>query len=413
MISTLMKRLVLTIPFALLVCCAAAEPATDQNSAALGHYHIRADQLPPPYATPSAGRPPRVGSPPAGATLHVPPGFAVNTFAASGFEEPRFMMLAPNGDVFVADTGAGRVVILRDSNGDGVAEKRFVFAENLDGPFGLALWRDFLYVGNTNGVVRFAYKPGQTLATGEGQPVMSLPSGGHSTRNIIFSPDGQRMFIAVGSGSNDRAGEEPIRAAISVSNPDGSNRRVFASGLRNPTGMAFYPGTADLYTTVNERDSRGNDLPPDYMTSVHEGDFFGWPYAYIGPHPDPKNGKLRPDLVTKTRVPDVLIQAHSAALGLAFYNGTMFPVAYRGGAFIALHGSWNRDPLTGYKIVFAPFGDGKAVGSYDDFLTGWLPDPNDTRVWGRPVGLLVLRDGSLLISDDGAGKIWRVSYGKK
>ena len=385
------------------------EPANTHDAEALRHYDIRSTNLPPPYATPSKATVANVVSQPPGAHLNLPAGFEIRTYASNGFENPRFMAQAPNGDIFVADTGGSKIVILRDANGDGVPEQRFVFAEGLNEPFGLAFHDGYIYIGNTDAIIRYPYQAGQTRVTGPYDLIAKVPTRGHSTRNIVFGPDG-KLYIAIGSRSNDSTDEPAERAAISICDAGGGNRRIFASGLRNPTGMAFRPGSSELYTTVNERDERGDNLPPDYMTSVHDGEFFGWPFAYSGPHADPKNGRLRPDLVARTRVPDVLIQAHSAALGLAFYEGSVFPADYRGDAFVALHGSWNRAQVTGYKIVRIHFRNGKPVGGYDDFVTGWILDQSTGRVWGRPVGLLVLKDGSLLISDDGARKIWRVTY---
>jgi glucose/arabinose dehydrogenase len=322
------------------------------------------------------------------------------------------MALAPNGDVFVSDARAGEVVVLRGVGPDGKFQQRFTFASGLTQPFGMAFWKDYLYVAQTGEVVRFKYKPGQTRAEGKAELIAELtPSGYHQhwTRDVAFNPAGTKMYVTVGSSTNDSAENDPRRAAISEYNPDGSGHRIYASGLRNAVGIAFEPKTGKLFATVNERDGLGDDLPPDYFTSVQEGGFYGWPYAYIGKNPDPENGRKHPDLVQKTIAPDVLIQAHSAALGLAFYTGNMFPAEYQGDAFVALHGSWNRAEPTGYKIVRVRMKDGKPVGGYDDFVSGWLADG---KVWGRPVGLLVAQDGALLIVDDGAKKIWRVTYGK-
>jgi glucose/arabinose dehydrogenase len=400
-------RTALTALTALLaVSCLAKEPAPPPT---LGHYHVKATDLPAPGTGRVAANSSDVIARPAEAQLHVPPGFRIAEYAG-GFSEPRNMVQAPNGDVLVADSGRGEIVVLRDTNGDGVADARAVFADSLARPFGLAIWHDWLYVGNGNAIVRFPYRAGQTKAIAPSQTVTDLPRGGHWTRNLTFSPDGTKLFVSVGSQSNASTGEDPQRAAISVMNPDGSGRSIYASGLRNPVGLAFYPGTSTLWTAVNERDELGDDLPPDYATSVRQGEFFGWPYAYTGKHPDPHNGSKRPDLVQKTRIPDVLIQAHSAALGLAFYNGATFPADYRGDGFVALHGSWNRAQLTGYKVIRLRFDHGKPTGAYDDFVTGW--QVGGSKVWGRPVGVLVLKDGSLLIADDGGNKIWRVSYGK-
>lgn len=398
-----MKRIVL-IAFATLACRGEAQ----QHPVALQHHEVHVDRLPAPYATKSAGNPSSVGSRPAGAQLQVPPGFRV-TLYASNLEDPRNMALAPNGDLFVAETGAGRISILRDENRDGVVDRRFTFATELNDPFGLAFHGDALYVGNTDALVRFPYKSGQTAATGVPQRLAPLPPGGHSTRNVIFSGDGSKIYVAVGSASNINP-DEPVRASIHEYNSDGTGRRIFASGLRNPVGIAWQPGTNTLWTAVNERDGLGDDLVPDYITDVKAGAFYGWPYSYFGQHEDPRRRGERPDLVAKAIVPAVPIQAHSAPLGLTFYDGKMFPPQYRGAAIVALHGSWNRAKLTGYKVISVPFRDGKPAGGYDDLVAGWLPDENSRRVWGRPVGVLVLPDGSLLISDDGAGVIWRLTY---
>ena len=382
---------------------AAALPAAAQ----LQHHEIRPDQLPKPFATTSAGNPPRVVKRPADAKLTVPPGFRVELFAG-GFSDPRNMVLAPNGDIFLADTGGGTIYVLR-------GKQRFTFASGLDGPFGMAFRGNQLYVGNGGAIVRFAYKSGQTAAAGKPVKVVDLPEGGHSTRNLLFSPDG-KLYAAIGSASNvDDETRDPRRAAITEytlnASATGATARTFASGLRNPIGLAWNPASSELWTVVNERDGLGEDLVPDFATAVHRGAFYGWPFSYIGANPEPRRRGEHPELVKKAVVPSVLIQAHSAPITIAFYTGTMFPARYRGGAFVTLHGSWNRASRTGYKVVHIPFRNGKPFGGYDDFVTGWAPDPKLRTVWGRPAGLLVLRDGSLLVSDDGAGVIWRVVYG--
>ncbi len=390
-----------------------AAPVFATSTAPPAHHQLTPEMLPPPYATPSVVNPPDVVRRPAGAQLHLPPGFEVHTFAEGGFQLPRWMALAPNGDVFVADSRAGAIIILRDTRGDGTAGERFTFATGLSQPFGMAFWRDYFYVANTNAVVRFRYKPGQTTAESPPEKLCTLPGQGylqHWTRNVVFRPDGAKMYVTVGSRSNVGVESEPMRAAISEFNPDGSGHRLFATGTRNPVGLAIHPSTGKLWATVQERDELGDDLPPDYVTEIKDGGFYGWPFAYTGPHEDPRHKGERPDLVQKAIVPDVLFQAHSSPLGLVFYQGAMFPPEYRGDAFVAMHGSWNRSKRTGYKIARIRFKDGKPVGGYDDFLTGWMLDENSAKVWGRPVGLLVLKDGSLLIADDGANKIWRVTY---
>jgi glucose/arabinose dehydrogenase len=374
----------------------------------LGHHDIRAQDLPKPYATKDADNPPRLVSRPAGAELHVPPGFHVAVWA-EGLERPRQMALAPSGEVFITEPRANRITVWRDGH------KVDTFAENLDLPFGIAFHDQWLYVGNTGSVVRFAYQSGQTHASGKPEKIATLPGHGynqHWTRNVIFSPDGKKMYVTVGSETNVDVETEPMRAAITEFNPDGAGRRIFATGTRNPVGLAFEPKTGKLWAAVEERDDLGDDLPPDYVTSIQSGGFYGWPYAYAGSIEDPRRKGERPDLVKKTIVPDVLVQAHCAVLGLVFYGGKMFPPEYKGDAFVACHGSWNRTRRTGYEVVRIRFKDGKPVGGYDDFLTGFMIDPAKSEVWGRPVGLLELPDGSLLVSDDGGNKIWRVSYSK-
>jgi glucose/arabinose dehydrogenase len=379
-------------------------------------FQYKPENLPAPFHTESARRASKQIEQPENAMLKLPKGFRVNVFAESGFRYPRWMALAPNGDVFVADSRANSVIILRDKNKDGAADERFTFAENLSQPFGMAFHKDWFYVANTDAVVRFKYKSGQTKAETAPEKIIELTKGGynqHWTRNILFSPDGKRLFVSIGSETNVSVEADPRRAAISVYDPDGKNHRIYASGLRNPIGLAWNPKTGELWTAVNERDGLGDDLVPDYVTSVKEGGFYGFPFAYIGPNEEPRRKGENPELVKKTIVPDVLVTSHSAALGIVFYDGKMFPKDYQGDAFVALHGSWNRQKLTGYKIIRIRFENGKLESNaYEDFVSGWLPDENSNEVWGRPVGLLVNSDGSLLIADDGARKIWRVSYQK-
>ncbi len=410
---------ILTVLLASSVCCAqvrrsrsSADP-TVSTDGSLRHHEIKPSDLPPPKLENDVDNPPRVIPRPEGATLHAPPGFEIKTFAEGGFQRPRWMALAPNGDVFLADADLGKVFILRDTLGQGAADQRFTFAEGLNHPFGMAFWHDYFYVGNTNAVVRFHYQPGQTKADGPPEKIADLPGRGyreHWTRNVLFSADGQKMYVTVGSETNVSVEADPMRAAIMEYNPDGTGKRIFASGTRNPIGLAWLPGTNRLWAAVQERDRMGDNLPPDYVTEIKDGGFYGWPYAYIGPNEDPRRKGERPDLVQKTLTPDVLIQTHDAILGLLFYQGKMFPEEYRGDAFIACHGSWNRTKRTGYKIIRIRFRNGKPVGGYDDFITGWMLDENKREVWGRPVGLLVLPDGSMLVTDDGANKIWRVTY---
>jgi glucose/arabinose dehydrogenase len=376
--------------------------------APLKKYHIKPGDLPPP--SPGTASPPQIVPQPPGATLTLPPGFSIGAFAEGGFKNLRWAMDAPNGDLFVADSSAHSVVILRDTDNNGTADERHVYAEGLNFPFGLAFWNDFFYVGNTDSIVRWKYQPGQTKAPGAPEKIADLPGrGNHWTRTLAFSPDGSKLYVAVGSESNVDVEKEP-RATILEMNPDGTGRRVFASGVRNAVGLTFRPGTNELWASVHERDMLGDDLVPDYVTRVQDGGFYGWPFAYIGPNEDPRRKGERPDLVKKTLIPDVLLQSHSAPLGLVFYNGTQFPAEYRGDAFLAMHGSWNRKRRTGYKLVRIPIRDGKATGEYEDFVTGWMLGEDRTEVWGRPVALVVRRDGSLIVTDDAHNKIWRITY---
>lgn len=405
----------LAIALIAVACARQAEPlpaaVTVPNDPLLRHYDVRFEQLPPPFATPSSGSPPVMRPQPAGAALHLRPGFKISLFA-SGLEDARTMIQTPNGDVLVTEPEMGRVTVLRDANHDGVAELRYTLIEGLTEPFGLALHGEWLYIGNSDSLVRVPYSAGQTRITATPQKLGALPPGGHSTRGLLFNRDGSKLYVSVGSRSNVNAGEDPERAAILEMKPDGTGRRVFAGGLRNPVGMAWNPATGALWTAVNERDGLGDDMVPDYVTEVKEGAFYGWPYAYLGRHEEPRRKGERPDLVAKTVPPSLLVQAHSAALGIVFYDGSMFPAEYRGRAFVAFHGSWNRSKRTGYKIVSIPFKNGHPTGGYDDFVAGWMTSENSREVWGRPVMLLVMKDGSLLISDDGGGKVWRVTYGR-
>jgi glucose/arabinose dehydrogenase len=389
-----------------------ATPSWEFKKTTLRHYEIKPSDLPPPFATQDAENPPRIILQPSGAELQLPDGFAAAVFAEGGFLQPRWLAQASNGDVFVADSKAGNIIILRDTNHDGTADQRFTFASTLNQPFGMAFWRNYLYVGNTDAIIRFRYRPGQIKAEADAEKIADLPARGyreHWTRNLVFNPQGSKLYVTVGSQSNVDVEPEP-RASILEFDPDGAGRRVFASGLRNPVGLAFYPGTNRLWAAVQERDRLGDDLPPDFVTSINEGGFYGWPYTYIGSNPDPRHQGKWHDPLHQAIVPDLLVQAHSAVLGLTFYAGTMFPQAYRGDAFVAMHGSWNRSKRTGYKVVRIRFQYNRPVGGYDDFVAGWMLSEDKPEVWGRPSGLLVMKDGSMLIADDGANKIWRVTY---
>lgn len=376
--------------------------------------------LPRPYATPSVDNGPRMVPRPPDTLPRVPAGFRVAEFAR-GLDNPRVVTVAPNGDVFVAESKPGRIHILRDADGDGKPEVRGTYAEGLTLPFGLAFHPPgpeprYLYAANTDSVVRFPYRSGDTRARAASEVIVQdlpgfgrLRGGGHWTRDLAFSADGRRMFVSVGSLSNVTDDDkEKDRAAIHEYRPDGSGFRLFATGIRNPVGLAVHPDTGDVWTSVNERDELGDHLVPDYVTRVREGGFYGWPWYYIGPNQDPRHAGRRPELRDRVIVPDVLLQSHSASLGLAFYTGRNFPAAYRGHILAAEHGSWNRSRRTGYKVVRIPVRGGAADGTYEDFMTGFVtPDGN---VWGRPVGVAVARDGALLVSDDGGNLIWRVRY---
>jgi glucose/arabinose dehydrogenase len=392
---------------------AALEEATTNN---------RAEVVPrPPDAMPKA-----------------PPGFKVDLLA-SAFNQPRTIRVAPNGDAFVAESKAGRILVFR-AQADGTPMKTpEVFAEGLKQPYGIAFFPPgasprFVYVGETHQVVRFPYKVGDAKASGPGQVIVpGIPTVRHWTRDVVVSQDGSRLFVAIGSGSNvaggmptmtaaqiadhEKAhgrgaawGAETDRAVVRTFDPEGKGLRTYATGLRNCSGLAVHPTTGDIWCAVNERDGIGDDVPLEYVTAVREGGFYGWPWYYIGNHEEPRRKGERPDLKGEVAVPDVLLEAHTAPLGITFYEGTSFPADYRGNAIVALHGSWNRSERAGYKVVRLPMRGGKATGDYEDFLTGFVVDAKS--VWGRPVGVGVLKDGSLLVSDDGSGSIWRVSYSK-
>jgi glucose/arabinose dehydrogenase len=396
-----------------------------------------APKLPAPHHSPSAVNFSHVIGWPEGRGPAAPEGFEVAVFGA-GLDSPRWLHVLPNGDVLVAEArtlpksdrpaeiqqglvAAGsvgvspnRVTLLRDADGDGTAEVRETFLDNLNQPFGMALVGDDLYVANTDGVMRFPYQEGQTRIDGPGELILTLPAGGynnHWTRNIIARPDGQKLYVSVGSASNvgEYGMDEEIRRAnILEINPDGSGEKVFASGLRNPNGMDWQPETGALWTAVNERDGLGDDLVPDYITSVRDSGFYGWPYSYYGQNEDPRRADERPDLVARAIAPDYALGSHTASLGLVFYDGDSFPERYQGGAFIGQRGSWNRSEFSGYRVVFVPFDGGQPSGAAEDFLTGFIADPERGEAYGRPVGLALLPDGSLLVADDAGNTVWRV-----
>ena len=398
-------------------------------------HRIAPDDLVAPYATASKSNGPDLIRRPAGAWPSVPAGFTVKPFA-TGLQVPRVLRVAPNGDIFLAETGADRVLVLRASDGADRPAQSAVFASGLSQPFGIAFYPPgprpkYVYVAATDRLVRYPYAPGAMTAQGPAETIVAnLPTGGHSTRDIAVSPDGAHLFLSIGSASNiatgmSKLGAEALRAqeaahgigsawgfeqdraAVLQLDPDGRNLHPYATGLRNCVGEAIAPG-GELWCATNERDGLGDDLPPDYATRVRAGGFYGWPWFYIGAHPDPRHANERPDLAEAAIVPDVLLAPHSAPLGIAFYDGAMFPADYRGDAFVTLHGSWNRGLRTGYKVVRLRFAGGRPTGGYEDFLTGFVADADS--VWGRPVGVAVAHDGALLVSEDANGTIWRISH---
>jgi glucose/arabinose dehydrogenase len=434
--------------FAAAAMPAAADPAGPvlTGQAAFGDYtkdapgtrrHITVDDLPQPYASDIKANFASVAAAPGNALPKVPAGFTVEKFAE--LKKPRLIRVAPNGDIFVAETAEGQIRVLRAADGAAKPSQTEVFASGLFGPFGIAFYPagpdpKYIYIGNQGSVVRYPYHNGDLKAAGAPEIIVpELPTGGgHTTRDIVFSPDGKQLFISVGSRSNDAEsmdkgtpesirsaesqrglgaswGDETWRADVLVTSPDGkAGLKSFANGIRNCVGLAIQPTTQDLWCATNERDSLGDNLPPDYATRVKQGGFYGWPWFYLGDHQDPRHKDERADLASKITVPDVLIQTHSAPLQIAFYTGDQFPAEYKGNAFVALHGSWNRANRTGYKVVRVILKDGKPTGEYDDFLTGLVT--GDGAVWGRPVGVAVAHDGALLVSEDGNGAVWRVAY---
>jgi glucose/arabinose dehydrogenase len=388
-----------------------------------------------PFATESVSNGADRARTPPGAKPDVPDGFSAELVAA-GIRNPRTVRVAPNGDIFLADSRANQIRVYRLGDGSAKPVEQAIFARGLRQPYGIAFYPaenpEWIYVANTNSVVRFAYKTGDLEASGRPQTVVRrLPSGGHWTRDLAFSPDGGTLYVSVGSASNVAEGmgtrpaggleawaeekppgaawgSEENRAAVLAFDPDGGNGRIAATGLRNCSGMTVQPATGALWCAVNERDGLGDNVPFDYATSVKEGAFYGWPWFYIGENEDPRHAGARADLAGDVAVPDVLFQAHSAPLGIAFYEGKQFPPDYQGDAFVALHGSWNRGIRTGYKVVRLIFEDGKPTGEYEDFMTGFVV--SNEQVWGRPVGLAVAKDGSLIVSEDGSGTVWRVTY---
>lgn len=379
--------------------------------AALAWQQFRQDvKLPPPFHSESVQNRPNVIDRPDGAQLKLPQGFMVSEFA-SGFQRPRIMTYAPGGEILITESVPnGSVTVMTDKAGKPLAQKRKLI-DGLDRPYGLAWWQDYLYVAETTSVKRYKFDP-KAVSVGKGEEVVPMDEfgKGHWTRTIEFDPKGQKLYLGIGSASNVDAGEPEKRAAISRYNPDGSGYELYATGTRNPTSIHFHPTSGELWASVQERDALGDDLVPDYLTRIKQGGFYGWPYAYFGPHEDPRRKGERPELVKKTIVPDVSLGAHTAVIDWRFYTGKQFPAKYQGGAFVALHGSWNRSKRVGYSVAFVPMKGGQAAGPVEDFMTGWMLDPNKREVWGRPTGVFVMKDGSLLVSDDGGNKVWRISY---
>jgi glucose/arabinose dehydrogenase len=397
---------------------------------------IKPEDLPQPGATSSAANSAQPIPMPEGAHVKLPPGFSA-TMIASGIENPRALRIAPNGDLFVANSKADQILVFRLEGGK--VERKETFASGLRQPYGMAFHPPgknpkWLYVANSNGVVRFPYSNDTMQSGGEAEEIIrDIPSAHHWTRDIAFSPDGKTLYLSVGSGSNVALDMSPVpwtdggleawkknkalgaawdteerRADILAFTPQGEHEKTFATGLRNCSGMTMEPGTGRLWCVVNERDELGDDTPFEFATEVKEGTFYGWPWFYIGDNEDPRHAGARPDLKDKVTVPDVMLQAHSAPLGIAFYDGTAFPDDYRGDAFVTMHGSWNRGTRTGYKVVRLIFDNGKPTGEYEDFMTGFVL--GEDKVWGRPVGVAIAHDGSLIVSEDGNGTLWRVTY---
>ncbi|MBW3544506.1 MAG: sorbosone dehydrogenase family protein [Bacteroidetes bacterium] len=392
---------------------------TPNDSLATYGLNVSAQSLPQPNNNASVKNKSKVIGWPDGSSPQAPAGFTVSKFA-EGLKHPRNIYVAPNGDIFVAESddeekSANRITLLRDANKDGRPDLQKVFMTGLKQPYGMLVLNNYFYVANTDGLMRYPYKTGQTELSAKGEKILQLPAGGynhHWTRNLIANADGSKLYVSVGSASNNGEygmEEEERRANILEINPDGSGERIYAAGLRNPVGMAWEPTQQVLWTAVNERDEIGDNLVPDYITSVQEGGFYGWPYAYFGPQEDPRMKGQKPDLVAKTLVPDVAVGAHTASLGLAFYNQQAFPEKYHNGAFIGQHGSWNRTALNGYRVLFVPFRNGKPAGPPEDFLTGLVADLAKSEVYGRPVSVAILPDGAMLLSDDDSNTLWRIS----
>ncbi|EDM36720.1 L-sorbosone dehydrogenase [Pedobacter sp. BAL39] len=432
--------LLAAVPLA--VACTSNQQQTNTQTDSLQADSSQQSSLPEPDTNASKNKFSKVIGWPEGKTPVAPAGFTVTKYA-SNFKSPRNIYVAPNGDILVvlsnserstkekianaisgkakaevAGESANSVVLLRDKDRDGKPELQTNFLSGLNQPYGVLIIGNNFYVANTDGLYQYPYKAGDTKITAPGKKILELPAGGynnHWTRNLIANADNSKIYVSVGSGSNvgENGMEHEVRRAnILEINPDGSGEIIYASGLRNPVGMSWAPGTSTLWTAVNERDGLGDDLVPDYITSVKKGGFYGWPYAYYGQHEDPRMKGLKPDLVASTLVPDVAVGAHTASLGLAFYTGSKFPEKYENGAFIGQHGSWNRSVISGYQVAFVPFKDGKPAGKPEGFLTGFIANEEKAEVYGRPVGVAVAPDGALLVADDVSNTVWRVAASK-
>lgn len=427
------------ISSAILAGCQSNSNKEPQGNDTTVNTSSEAVNLPVPDTTASKNKFSKVIGWPEGKTPTAPEGFVVTKFA-SNIKSPRNTIVAPNGDILVvlsnserstaeavANTVSGKaksevagqsantILLYRDTNKDGKPDLTTTFLTGLNQPYGMLIIGNSFYVANTDGLWQYPYKNGDTKITAPGKKIVSLPAGGynnHWTRNLIANADKSKIYITVGSGSNvgENGMENEVRRAnILEVNPDGSGEKIYAAGLRNPVGIDWAPGSNMLWTAVNERDGLGDDLVPDYITSVQQGAFYGWPYAYYGQNEDPRLKGVKPEMVKKTIAPDVPVGSHTASLGLAFYKGTKFPAKYQGGAFVGQHGSWNRSALAGYKVVFVPFKDGKPTGKPEDFLAGFISNTDKGEVFGRPVGVTQTPDGALLVADDVSGVIWRVA----
>ena len=412
--------LVLSLAVVSLVACESG-PVPEAAVAETG-LPVNWEGLPEPFHSPSAQNRPQVVEAPDDAKLTAPEGFKVEEYLTGDFMRPRFMLLGPNDELVFSDSGArnepnGAVYVSQEGN-----TKKLI--ENLDRPYGLAFHEEWLYVAEPTSVKRYVYDA-EAMTAGDGEEIISFEGmgRGHWTRSLLFDKNHTKLYVSVGSGSNIDLGEDPMRAALHRYNPDGTGHEVVATGLRNIIGLEWYPESEEIWAAVQERDGLGDDLANDFLANVKEGEFYGWPHAYNGPHAEPRHAEeenfaefydaeIHAEMVAKTLYPDVLLGSHVAVLDIKFYTGTQFPEEYRGGLFMAFHGSWNRAERTGYSVTFIPFKDGRPQSGPRDFLTGWMLGSDQREVWGRPVGLLLLKDGSMLVSDDGGRKIWRVSYGE-